>query len=929
MHPTLPPLPVDTHDSVFQFDVFEEPPTDLPPSVTTEPQASPATIDAANGASTMPPSSSQSQAKGKGVSAPVSIPSTSMKTLDTLRSAPPSPHLAPSHKHSNTTFTSQASSSSMAASEYLRNAKGKGKLPDSPPCLPPLPFSEQDTFDLYAHISWPSPSSFTESVGSSSTSFGSPLFAIGSLPSASVPPDHLKPIDDASNGGIPGPTRQRTVSDSSGRSLRTIRLGLGRNPGNLSRKLLSSKGQGSSAASYDVASVPTTSTFHTTFDSQASLRDVSYTYRFSDILDANLDGASWPAGPKGKQRSYSSPMPYSPLDVALRHASYDTHAPPPSPPPVVYSPFDHIPKEICIKMFASVLYLHEAEYLKAVDDGSWTTSRASSSKNRWVGRDKGIRELVKFSRVSKSWQLLVCDGQLWKDLDLRAFHSIPKTIILRLTSVSGPFVRSLNIAGHVFMLSPSFAEIGRRLCMPVPAGLETRSTTQLSSLNVAGCSMLSTHSLHGVLRCSPNLQSLNIKGLTIVTNSTFDVLAEHCQRLCVLDAGRCPNINADGVRAFAEAARRRGEFLPLKILRLSGLKYVDDSMMATLGKVTPHLEVLDLSYARQLHNSSVEVFVACDDRDTEESLGVQIVTISARQAGRDTGYDTEYRRRLTNLRHINLSFCILLTDQVCANLAHSVPGLEFLELAGIGDDLKEQGLIRLFETTPRIRRLDLEDASELTDAVLSSLTPEPRPEKASASVTRQTGEMLEHLVVSYASDLTDAGLLPLIRNCHRLKVLEADNTRLTARAFKEFVRLSRSRKLENARVGAIDCRSIGESTIKELKSMTRPRCGWRAFEARKLKYLDARDGDLDDLKIGQDECDEKRVVVKTFYSWQTVDAVRSAREKRKKATSRRTTNSTDSSNEDGVTPSRWWSGGRRSGTASPIEMNNRDSCNIM
>jgi F-box/leucine-rich repeat protein 2/20 len=38
----------------------------------------------------------------------------------------------------------------------------------------------------------------------------------------------------------------------------------------------------------------------------------------------------------------------------------------------------------------------------------------------------------------------------------------------------------------------------------------------------------------------------------------------------------------------------------------------------------------------------------------------------------------------------------------------------------------------------------------------------------------------------------------------------------------------------------------------------------RSWEARKLRYLDGRDEE--DLKVGQGECDEKRVVIKSFYS---------------------------------------------------------------
>jgi F-box/leucine-rich repeat protein 2/20 len=95
--------------------------------------------------------------------------------------------------------------------------------------------------------------------------------------------------------------------------------------------------------------------------------------------------------------------------------------------------------------------------------------------------------------------------------------------------------------------------------------------------------------------------------------------------------------------------------------------------------------------------------------------------------------------------------------------------------------------------------------------------------------------------------------------------------------------------------------------------MTRPRKGRRAYEVKRLKYLDARDGYAEEMKIGQDECDEKKVVLQTFYSWQTVDAVKAAREKKKRGRERRAVNETNGSMTDvdeGVRRStRWWSPG--------------------
>jgi F-box/leucine-rich repeat protein 2/20 len=265
-----------------------------------------------------------------------------------------------------------------------------------------------------------------------------------------------------------------------------------------------------------------------------------------------------------------------------------------------------------------------------------------------------------------------------------------------------------------------------------------------------------------------------------------------------------------------------------------------------------------------------------------------------------------------------------------------VPYLEFLELASIGAELRDDGLVRLLNTTPFIRKLDLEDASEITDTVIVAITPGSVADTRHSSLydSPEPGHALEHLVVSYAINVSDEVFLSLIQNCPRLSVLEADNTRISGTVLKEFVRLARSRKMVDPVAVVIDCRGIGESLVKELSGSTRPRKGWRSYEARKLGYVDGRD--KEDLKVGRDECDEKRVVLKSFYSWQTVDAARAAREKRRKTKRAANVSGGSTSDSDDLfsARARWWSpnGRRSSGNISPTVLDangDRDQCRIM
>jgi F-box/leucine-rich repeat protein 2/20 len=62
---------------------------------------------------------------------------------------------------------------------------------------------------------------------------------------------------------------------------------------------------------------------------------------------------------------------------------------------------DVLPRELRVYIMVALISVHEADHARALRDGQWTVAKASSSRNKWVGRDKALRELVRFSRVSE------------------------------------------------------------------------------------------------------------------------------------------------------------------------------------------------------------------------------------------------------------------------------------------------------------------------------------------------------------------------------------------------------------------------------------------------------------------------------------------------------------------------------------------------
>lgn len=518
------------------------------------------------------------------------------------------------------------------------------------------------------------------------------------------------------------------------------------------------------------------------------------------------------------------------------------------------------------------------------------------------------------------------DGQIWVNLDIREFITVPSPLLQRLAASSGSFVRNIDFSGHTRLSGSTLIDISKSMCIYNSNSIydSISSTTQLTHVNVSGCLTISFSSLQHLLKHSPWLVSLKAKGINAVTNDTCRTLAHYCPRLEALDFNRCHRIDCDGISALMSIHQTQYTQSHIRELRISGLRRVNDSLLSLLGRYAPNLEVLDLCDVRGLHNTALEAFVTA----REDELDSDVLILTSREAGRDPGDATKYRRRVTKLRHLSLSSCPLLTDKALSHLAHAVPKLEYLELASIGPELRDEGLIHLLRTTPLLRRLDLEDACDITDAVLAAITPEVIQDNSVSTGTPQPGSLLQQLILSYAVQISNGAMMELIHACTHLKYLEVENTRVSSAVVKEFVRLCRKRQTEDAGIVAVDCRGVGESTIKDLADITRTRKGWRSWDARALQYLDGRDNE--DLDVGQDECDDKRVVLKSFYTWQTVDAVTAARQKRKKAERKNGQDGEDSSRRG----AKWWApGGRRVyGTTPPTSPGfdgDRESCIIM
>lgn len=237
------------------------------------------------------------------------------------------------------------------------------------------------------------------------------------------------------------------------------------------------------------------------------------------------------------------------------------------------------------------------------------------------------------------------------------------------------------------------------------------------------------------------------------------------------------------------------------------------------------MKTLDVSLCRNLLASAL---LELDQRELEELYAAKLPSMDARVAGSllknfpklsylDLGYsryvtDEAFMRWPTKeeggtrLKGLRLSGCTRLTDQTCLNLAGKVPELEYLEMASIGGNLRDGGLVKLIASCANLRKVDLEDAVNLTDRVLTALTPSKRH--------RGPASQLEHLNVTNIPELSEASLVKLIKGCPSLRNIEVSNCFNVSDLFiKTFTHHIRKNHIQGSEIGMVDCRSVTRQAV--------------------------------------------------------------------------------------------------------------------
>jgi F-box/leucine-rich repeat protein 2/20 len=339
-------------------------------------------------------------------------------------------------------------------------------------------------------------------------------------------------------------------------------------------------------------------------------------------------------------------------------------------------------------------------------------------------------ELVRMSRVSRSIYVTCFDGQLWKSLDMSELgRRASAEVLANIVAAAGPFARNINLRGCVQVENCRCADVLFKTCK------------NLNAATLEGCRNLRAASLNGLVTSNAGLASLDLTGLTTITNTTCKIIASSCPRLETLNISWCSHVTASGLADLVRTCSR------LRDLRAAEVRGFGDVQTAQAIFNTNRLERLILSGCVDLSDDALKTMM----HGIEPKLDIltDIPMVPTRR-----------------LRHLDLSRCSRLTNDGVRSMAHLVPDLEGLVLAGC-DGIENVALEAIFASAPNLTFLDLSDMPGLTNPLFYDHLVE------SPCVKR-----LRHLSVS-SCNLGDVGLLPVVKECTALESISLDNTRIS------------------------------------------------------------------------------------------------------------------------------------------------------
>ncbi|KAG0288990.1 SCF ubiquitin ligase complex subunit [Linnemannia gamsii] len=295
--------------------------------------------------------------------------------------------------------------------------------------------------------------------------------------------------------------------------------------------------------------------------------------------------------------------------------------------------------------------------------------------------------------------------------------------------------------------------------------------TRLERLLLPGCNKATEEGLKQILQAGRGLYSLDLSEIPAVTDAVLDSVARFCPKLYTLSLAGCAAITDDAIVQLAASCTS------LKRIKLSQCVLLTDRSVLALTQNCPQLMEIDITNCNLMTNTAIQSVVQTlpQIRDINmtllanlSDLAFSAIPLGSNSSALQLPSASLISHRFDQLRVLNLTSCVLITDETLA---------------------------RIIPAAPRLRNLTLTKCDRITDV--------------GASVIKLLGKHLHYLHLGHCSKLTDRAIATLAQHCTRIRYLDlACCSKLTDAAVFAMAQLPKLR-----RIGLVKCSNITDHGI--------------------------------------------------------------------------------------------------------------------
>ncbi|XP_077868901.1 uncharacterized protein LOC102803243 [Saccoglossus kowalevskii] len=310
----------------------------------------------------------------------------------------------------------------------------------------------------------------------------------------------------------------------------------------------------------------------------------------------------------------------------------------------------------------------------------------------------------------------------------------------------------------------------KSLCNTWLEQIGKKHPVSLSFLQCQGDNITSS-GLRSLFRsCSDSLQELNISGCSQgeLTGDSVLLHVTRCPNLKSLDASWC-NVTDNAVMAVVDSSHR------LETMCLNGCQSItDEAVFALINKHSDSLEVLELFGCFNITANCIIILGSCcRNLDTLNLANCSKLTDAC---------ISQLALSLSNIEHLDLRGCKQIKDTCIRKIVRNCHKLRSLVLANC-PLITDNALVEIATYLPTIRSLDLSGCKKISNTGVRSIAMSCHGlihldvsstrinHKSVSTIACYCNKHLETLKLSFCSDITEASVIKLAKNCRKLRVV--------------------------------------------------------------------------------------------------------------------------------------------------------------